>query len=193
MNKMKKAAAVIVCFIVFLMGVKASDLMSNAACGSYTNLSRYGNIEIYAHDGYNNEKAMLYLNDLKSLPKGLIENCDNIFFTNENLNEKFDLGIKTKVVATSSGRDIYISTEYYDISVLVHELFHVYDYANDWISETNEFRALYEEYKDEHEVSPGNFQTRYEFFASYGERFYLEKSALNDDTLFAFFDNLNIF
>lgn len=192
MRKTKVVVAVIICIFVFFLGTKVADLGKNTADDGYVKFSEYENIKIFSYETFNENNANLYLEDLKTLPNNLTDNCENIYFTNENLNEKFELDeIKTKIVAISFGRDIYISTEYHGIEVLVHELYHVYDYANGWISETDEFNNLYEEYKDEYEVSPGNIQNAYEFFASYGENFYLNKEKLSDDTLFAYFDNLD--
>jgi len=192
MKYAKFVVTAIICILFFILGMKISDLRDDAISDGYKKISEYGNIKVYYREGYYEENAELYLNDLKSLPEELKENCERIFFTNENLNEKFDTGIETKIVAISLGKDIYISTDYYEIGVLVHELYHVYDYANGWISDTDEFKELYEEYKNKYEVSPGNAQNCYEFFASYGENFYLRKDYLDDDTLFAYFCNLGI-
>lgn len=192
MKKIQIAATVIVAIFAFIFGIKVADLRKNTVDGEYSKFSEYDNIKIFSYEGFDKVNAQSYLEDLAALPKKLTDNCENIYFTDENLNEKFSLEIETQIVALSFGRDIYISTDYHGTEVLVHELYHVYDYANDWISDTDEFKELYELYKDEHEVSPGNVQNCYEFFASYGENFYLRNETLNDDTLFAFFDNLNI-
>lgn len=194
MKKAKAAAMVLVCVVVFLAGMKAADLSKNTVDDGYTKISEYGNIKVYLHENNDEDIAELYLEDLETLPDRLTENCENIYFTDENLTKKFGLEdeIQSEIVAISSGRDIYISTKYHGKEVLVHELWHVFDYANDWISDTDEFVNLYEMYKDEYEVSPGNVQNRYEFFASYGETFYLRKDTLLDNTLFAFFDNFEI-
>jgi hypothetical protein len=189
--KKTRIIAILACVVSFSVGI----LTVNAAQkeNEYTKTSEYENINICVYeDDYDETNYDLYLENLKTIPSGLIKNCDNIYFTNENLNKKFELDdIITKIVALSYGKDIYVNTEYFSEDVLIHEMYHVYDYSNNWISDSDEFVKLYEEYKDDFEVSPGNVENSYEFFATYGENFSL-KDDLEETNLYTFFNNLNI-
>lgn len=187
-KNIKYAIRALIFIIILFIGLNWTDLHNSFGMHR---ISDYSGIKIYVKkDNYNEDVAAQYLECLKSLPTGMIENCNKIFFTNEDLNKKFNCGLNAKVTAISYGRDIYISTEYFGKEVLVHEMYHVYDYANKWISDTEEFKKLYEEYGTEYGVSPGNKENCYEFFATYGELFYLQNDDLEKTPLFAFFDEM---
>lgn len=190
MKRTKVIILILLCAIFFILGTLTSNYLNSDH--EYKKTSKYENITLNTYTDFDQKNYNLYLEDLKNIPKDLIKNCDNIYFTNENLNKKFNLNINTKVVAISYGKDIYVSTEYYSNDVLIHEMYHVYDYSNNWISKTEEFLKLYDEYKNDFEVSPGNKENAYEFFATYGENFTLRNEELEETDLYAFFRNLNI-
>lgn len=187
-----------ICIIFFILGLSAQFIKNDNADydENYTQITSYKNIDIYIKENYiNDTNYELYMNDLITIPESLLKNCDKIIFTNENLNQKFSdyvEDIDKKIVAISYGKDIYIYTGYFEKDVLIHEMYHVFDYANDWISNTQEFTQLYEMYGNDYEVSPGNVENQYEFFATYGEKFTLQNDTLERTDLYVFFSNLNI-
>lgn len=186
-------AILIICAIFFLLGVLCSNCINKDNYSkNFAEYSEYQNIKIHVDDDYNQDNLTLYLENLTTISQKLTRNCENIYFTNENLNEKFELDISTKIVAISYGKDIYVNTNYYSDDVLIHEMFHVYDYCNDWISSTNSFKKLYDDYKDVITVSPGNNENSHEFFAAYGEQFTLNKNNLEKNSLYDFFSNLDV-
>lgn len=186
-------AILVLCILFFIIGILCANVINKEKTdNNYKEYSKFENITIYTNDDYNQKNLDLYIDNLNTISKKLTKNCKNIYFSNENLNEKFDLNISTKIVAISYGSDIYVTTDYYSDDVLTHEMFHVYDYCNNWISSTNKFEKLYESYKDSISVSPGNQENIYEFFASYGEKFILNNDDLEKNDLYNFFSDLNI-
>ena len=189
--KKYKILVIIFCFIsCFILGIVTAEKINTAKNNKYTLDSKFENIKLNKSENINEDNYLLYKEDLIKVPKSLIQYCNNIYFTNENLNEKFNLDIKTKVVAISYGNDIYIDTKYYGNDVVTHEMFHVFDYGNNWISDSEEFITLYEKYKDVLQISPGNDDNNYEFFATCGEK-YISHSLIQPE-LNTFFNNLNI-
>lgn len=187
---MKKIKYIVFIFIFFILGILTANLFNKDDNKNYNLNCKYNNVNIFTSKTYNDKNFSLYLDNLKDISEDLVKNCDNIYFTNENLTEKFNLDIKTKVVAISYGKDIYVNTDYYADDVLSHELFHVYDFSNNWISESSSFLDLYNKYKNDYKVSPGNNENEYEFFATCGE-YYLSHSIMEQD-LYNFYDSLNI-
>ena len=186
----KKIKYIVFIFIFFILGILTANLFNKDDNKNYNLNCKYNNVNIFTSKTYNDKNFSLYLDNLKDISEDLVKNCDNIYFTNENLTEKFNLDIKTKVVAISYGKDIYVNTDYYADDVLSHELFHVYDFSNNWISESSSFLDLYNKYKNDYKVSPGNKENEYEFFATCGE-YYLSHSITEQD-LYNFYDSLNI-
>ena len=174
---------------MFFLGISVSG-MENI---DYDKITEYENIKIYAHKNFDEKRMNLYIENLETIPESLLNNCENIYFTGENLSEKFNLDIEAPVVAVSDGADIYVSTNYYSDDVLIHEFFHVYDYTHFWVSDKEDFLKLYEKYKDVYHVSPGNVENSYEFFASYGELFSLANESLEKNELYTFFSELNLY
>lgn len=191
MRYKKTIFIILLCIISFFAGIISANKI-NFSRNDYKKTFNYENISINVYNEYNKENYEKYIDNLEMIPKDLIKNCNNIFFTSEDLNKKFDLGFNSKVVAISYGKDIYINTDYYRNNVLIHEMYHVYDYSNDWISKTDEFLEIYERNKEVFEVSPGNNTDSYEFFATCGENFFLNSNLLKETELFTFFENLNI-
>lgn len=189
LNFLKVIFIILSCLSLFIIGSYTATLTKN---NGYNKQNIYNNINIYTYKDFNTDNYDKYLKDLETIPYTLLKNCKNIYFTNENLTEKFDLNIKTKIVAISYGNDIYINTSYHGEDVLIHEMYHVFDYCNNWISETKEFKELYKKYNKEIEVSPGNINNEYEFFATCGEIFSLNKEKINNKEIYTFFSNLNI-
>lgn len=189
LNFLKVVLIILSCVTLFILGNKTATLTKN---NKYDKQNNFENINIYTYKNYNIDVYEDYLKNLETIPNTLTKNCKNIYFTNENLTEKFKLDIKTKIVAISYGQDMYVNTSYYGEDVLIHEMYHIYDYSNNWISETKEFKELYEKYKKDIEISPGNVDNEYEFFATCGEKFSLNNSEIKNTEIYTFFSNLNI-
>lgn len=188
---MKKLKYIVFVFIFFVLGIITANILNKDNVKEvYMLNSRYENISIYTSYNCDQQNVNSYLEDITKIPKNLLNNCDNIYFTDEDLTEKFNLTIKTKVVAISYGNDIFVNTDYYSEDILIHEMYHIYDYSNNWISETEDFLLLYEKYKDVYKVSPGNNENAYEFFATCGEYFTLKNLPQQD--LYNFYKSLNI-
>lgn len=107
------------------------------------------------------------------------------------MSEKFELDLDAKILAITYGKDIYVNDEKYNENVLIHELFHAYDYSNNWISNQKEFFEIYQIEKDFVKVTDGNIQNVYEFFASAGEMYYLNPNNLKKEAplTYKFFSN----
>lgn len=124
--------------------------------------------------------AKAYKRNLESLPDFMKQYATSVTITNENLSEKFDLNLNANILAITYGTDIYISDEKFNENVLIHELFHAYDYSHNWISTSNEFSKIYEQEKNLIQVSDGNVQNIYEFWASAGEMYYFSPKKLQE-------------
>lgn len=193
MKVLKRVAVLLLFVLCFFIGLLNSGLklFDDGSNGEYVLTSTIKGIEIYEKDA-NKKNMNLYMNNLVLIPDELLENCSRIYFADEDLNDKFDLGFATVVAAVSIEDEIYVDTSYFEYGVLVHEMYHVFDYANGWITEKEDFKRIYNIYKDIVEVSPGNRENVYEFFASYGEMFTLEREALERNEIFAFFSGLGL-
>ena len=128
----------------------------------------------------NKEIATAYKRNLDSLPESMTQYATSITITTENLSEKFNLNLNANILAITYGTDIYINDSEYNENVLIHELFHAYDYHNDWISTSDEFMKIYEAEKEFIKVSDGNTQNVYEFWASAGEMYYFNEEELKE-------------
>lgn len=119
-----------------------------------------------------------YQIDYDNLSDELKNEISSITITDENLSEKFDIDLDASVLAITYGNEMYINAEQYNENVIVHEAFHAFDYNHDWLSDSPEFKAIYEKEKDYVSVSPGNSQNEAEFFASCGEIYYSNPEVL---------------
>lgn len=131
--------------------------------------------------GNNTNKGVInqYVENIKKMPEYLLKNCNTIVFTSENLNDKFKLGFSKNVLAVTVEDVIYINDSKYKSNVVIHELFHVYDYKNNWISlNDEEFNKIYETESEIISVSPGNNQNKQEFFATIGEEYFCNQEDL---------------
>lgn len=193
MKILKRVAAMIIFVFCFLIGLINSRprLFDDSSNGDYVLTSNFKGVEIYEKNA-NTKNMNLYMNNLALIPDVLLDNCSKIYFTDEDLNDKFDLGLSAVVAAVSIEDEIYVDTSYFEYGVMVHEMYHVFDYANGWITEREDFKRIYNIYKDSVEVSPGNRDDVYEFFASYGEMFTLEREGLDENEIFAFFSGLGL-
>lgn len=160
-RKVIRLISIILVFVILL----SSTMVTNASSFKKELIKV---VSIANNNNYNN-----YVKDIENTTELLKSNCDNIFFTDENLNKKFNLNFDNCIVyAISFGKNIYIDTNYYNKNVVVHEMCHVYDYSNGWLSDSDDFQNLYKSENSNVSVSEGNKQNAYEFFASSGEMFF---------------------
>ena len=127
------------------------------------------------------------------MPEFLTNNCHTLIITNENLNKKFNFNFTNTVLAVTVDDVIYVNDNKYKSDVILHELFHVYDYKNNWISINNkDFLEVYELEKEIINVSPGNNKTAQEFFATIGTDYFLNEEDLKEfaPASFDFIDKL---
>lgn len=151
--------------------------------------------ELIVDDNINKDVADAYINNWETLPESLKSNATSLNITGENLSDKFDLNLNANILAISYGTDIYVNDTKFNKNVLIHELFHVFDYSNNWISNSDEFMEIYDKEKNLVSVTDGNVQNVYEFFASSGELFYFEPEVLKEKaplTYNFFVKNINI-
>lgn len=151
--------------------------------------------ELIVDDNINKDVADAYINNWETLPESLKSNATSLNITGENLSDKFDLNLNANILAISYGTDIYVNDTKFNKNVLIHELFHVFDYSNNWISNSDEFMEIYDKEKNLVSVTDGNAQNVYEFFASSGELFYFEPEVLKEKaplTYNFFVKNINI-
>lgn len=151
--------------------------------------------ELIVDDNINKDVADAYINNWETLPESLKSNATSLNITGENLSDKFNLNLNANILAISYGTDIYVNDTKFNKNVLIHELFHVFDYSNNWISNSDEFMEIYDKEKNLVSVTDGNAQNVYEFFASSGELFYFEPEVLKEKaplTYNFFVKNINI-
>lgn len=151
--------------------------------------------ELIVDDNINKDVADAYINNWETLPESLKSNATSLNITGENLSDKFELNLNANILAISYGTDIYVNDTKFNKNVLIHELFHVFDYSNNWISNSDEFMEIYDKEKNLVSVTDGNAQNVYEFFASSGELFYFEPEVLKEKaplTYNFFVKNINI-
>lgn len=181
----------ILCILFFSFGYFSSD--ENKISDINARTESNNNIDISIKDGVNEDIADKYIKDINKQPSELTENCKKIIFTDENLSDKFNLSsIDNAVLAVTLDDIIYINTNKYDKYVITHELFHVYDFANGWVSKTDAFTKIYNDEKDIIKVSPGNNENAQEFIASAAEEYFYNPDdlKLNAPETFNFIDSL---
>ncbi len=119
-----------------------------------------------------------YQRDFDNLDPEMKKHISSVTITTEDLGKKFDMKLDANILAITYGTDIYINGNRYKEIVMIHESFHAYDYDNNWITESDDFQKIYKAEKDSIQVSPGNTQNVYEFWASAGEKFYTDPELL---------------
>lgn len=165
---------------LFVLGVTMFNINENHKKPMAITQSQTTSTKFFADDNINEDIKNKYENNWTSLPENMKEYANSVTITHENLSEKFELGLDAKILATTYGNDIYVNDEKYNDHVLIHELFHAYDYSNNWISNQKEFFEIYQVEKDFIKVTDGNVQNVYEFFASAGEMYYFAPNELKN-------------
>lgn len=173
---------------LFILGVTMFNINENKKPMAITeNTSPDFFVDENVDEGVKNN----YENNLNTLPESIKKYANSVTITHEDLSEKFELDLDAKILAITYGKDIYVNDEKYNENVLIHELFHAYDYSNNWISNQKEFFEIYQIEKDFVKVTDGNIQNVYEFFASAGEMYYLNPNNLKKEAplTYKFFSN----
>lgn len=175
--KKKIILCTIACVICFMIGL----FIPNGIRLALTDNNNFyiNDTAIVVENNTNKGVVNQYVENIKKMPKDLLKNCNTIVFTSENLNNKFKLGFSKNVLAVTVEDVIYINDSKYKSNVVIHELFHVYDYKNNWISLNDEkFNKIYETESEIISVSPGNNQNKQEFFATIGEEYFCNQEDL---------------
>lgn len=168
----------ITCIVCFIVGLSVPKI--NKLALTDENSMTINNTNIIIEKDVDNNIVDAYITDIKTLPDYLLKNCNSIIFTSENLNDKFNLELKNTILAVTVDDIIYVNDSKFKSGVIIHELFHVYDFTNDWISMNNsEFINIYDNEKEIISVSPGNNQNAQEFFATIGAEYFTNPEDLS--------------
>lgn len=152
-------------------------------------------ITIQANDSLSVYSYQECLENYREMPEYLSKYCTGIILMDEkSLNEQFYSNKRTKnddsivAYAQTPSNEIYLSDT--TVDTIAHELWHLYDYAHDRVSNSEECKKLYEEYKSD--VTPYAKKNTTEFFAEAGV-WYLkmpEEMQGKCPKLYTYFDNL---
>lgn len=177
MKKKNIITAVILCALCFVVGL---IIPKNDRLPRTGDIMEVNGVKVIINN--NNQNAQKYIENLKTMPAYLCVNVKEIIITNEDINERLGLGLKTEVLAVTVGDRIYINNRTYQDNVIIHELFHVYDVAHGMFTEDDTLIAdLYEKEGNTVGVSPGNKQNRQEYFATAGEKYFTSNEMLKTD------------
>ncbi len=157
----------------FITDYETRYLLSREYCGSYRG------IDVYKCGEINAENFIGHAHMLEQAPDILVEPCTVMYFTGGDLSIPI-VGQKDSVaLGLTQDTTVYISTDTFNIDVIYHELFHVYDNANGEFSKTEEFLRIFEKEKEKVFVEVINEEDYpAEFFAAAGAQYLLEPEIL---------------
>lgn len=159
----------------FITNYETRYLLNREYCG------RYRGIEVYKSGEINADNFIGHAHVLESAPDALVETCSVMYFIGEDLDIPASGGNGGKALGLTQDSTIYISTASFNIDVILHELFHAYDNANNKISSSPEFLSIVD--KEGSKVFVELFdesQFSAEFFAAAGAQYLLEPKILKD-------------
>lgn len=174
----------------FITRYETRFFLSREYCGSYRG------IEVYKCGEVDGENAALHLQMLEEAPKPLTDSCTALYLTCGPLPVS-EGGGEAEALGLTQDTTIFVTTDSFYPDVLLHELFHAYDRSNEALSDSAEFRAVYDRERAEVPVAclvPES--DRAEFFATAGAQYLLSPVTLYEKApgTFAFFDErLNAF
>lgn len=173
-------------FIIFLCFIIFNSNQTIRIANPYTS-EPLDSSEFIICDGTNAAVVQKYKDNWEILPDYLRVNVESVIITNEKLNGKFGFSQDAKILAASYGSDIFINDSKFNPHVLIHELYHVYDYNHAWVSTRYEFQNMYKKYCQ----NQTNINI-YEFFARTGEKYYFNPESLQDEApeLYNYFSSL---
>lgn len=179
------------CALGILLGITMTDyelryLITREFCGCYRG------IDVYKCGELNDENFLGHILMLEKAPDPLAESVEALYFTGESLSVP-EVGQNGSALGLTQNATVYITTESFYPDVLYHELFHAYDNSNGKISDSDEFRRIYERERDYVMDTGGESGSRTaEFFASAGAEYLLTPESLRVKApeTFYFIDNL---
>lgn len=151
----------------FLTRYETRLLLNREYCGSYRG------IDVYKCGELDNENAAYHLEMLGRAPETLTEGCKALYLTGGSLPIREGDG-GNEALGLTQETTVFVTTDSFYPDVLFHELFHAYDRANDTLSDSEEFRGIYERESDRIAVAcmvPES--ARAEFFATAGAEYLL--------------------
>lgn len=168
----------------FLTRYETRLLFNREYCGSYRG------IEVYKCGELDHENAAYHLQMLGEAPETLTESCTAIYFTGGSLPLPENSG-GNEALGLTQETTIFITTDSFYPDVLLHELFHAYDHANETLSDSAEFREIFGRESDRISVAcivPES--ERAEFFATAGAEYLLRPLTLLSDApeTYGYFD-----
>lgn len=159
----------------FITNYETRYLLNREYCG------KYRGIEVYKSGTINADNFIGHAHLLEAAPDVLVECCDVMYFTGDDLNVPSVGGSFGKALGLTQDGTIYISTSSFNIDVIYHELFHAYDNKHDKISESFEFLRIVDKERDKVFVELHD-EDMYaaEFFAAAGAQYLLEPEILKN-------------
>lgn len=156
----------------FLTRYETRLLFNREYCGSYRG------IEVYKCGEPDSENAAYHLQMLEKAPETLTEGCTAIYLTSGSLPLP-ETGGNAEALGLTQGTTVFVTTDSFYPDVLLHELFHAYDHANDMLSDSEEFREIFGRESDRISVVCVIPESeRAEFFAAAGAEYLLKPISL---------------
>ena len=181
--------------LAFLSGLAFNEYFPKPMENSRIMIENMPPITIQANNSLSVYSYQECLKNYREMPEYLTKYCTGIILMDEEgLNEQYYSNKRTEnddsivAYALTPQNEIYLS----DITAetIAHELWHLYDYAHNRISNSEECKKLYEEYKSD--LTPYAAKNPTEFFAEAGV-WYLkmpEEMQGKCPKLYTYFDNL---
>ena len=165
-------------------------MLSREYCGTYRG------IDVYKSGHINDSNFLGHIYKLKDAPEKLVECCDTMYFTEDDLPIP-DGGTRySTALGLTQNRTVYISTYTYYPEVVIHELFHAYDYSNGLPSENSyDFKEALKSEKGKLRILTGvagSYEA--EYFATAGALYVLSPDVLMKAApkTYKYFDSLDI-
>lgn len=174
----------------FITRYETRFFLNREYCGSYQG------IEVYKCGEVDGQNAAYHLQMLGKAPKPLTDSCTALYLTCGPLPVPKGGG-EAEALGLTQETTVFVTTDSFYPDVLLHELFHAYDSANETLSDSAEFRAVYDRERGKIAVAclvPES--DRAEFFATAGAQYLLSSLTLSEAApeTYAFFDErLNAF
>lgn len=153
----------------FITNYETRYLLNREFCGSYRGM------DIYKCGDINDENTIGYLKMLEMAPDIITEPCTAMYFTGDSLSLPIIGSDNGSALGLTQDTVVFIATQSFNVDVVYHELFHVYDNSQDKLSQSYEFRTIADSERDGVVVELVNEDAYYaEFFASAGAAYLLE-------------------
>lgn len=147
--------------------------------------------------GDRNNVAERYINDIDAVDDYLIGLPDKLVLTKHNVDKEAGIDDSNSsegvnALTIPEDKTIYIQTDKYDSMTLMHEFFHLFDFATGQKSQTDEFKTLVEKYKDELDLNSYELSNQYESFVGVMLKYRYETRLLKFKVpeVYKFCDNL---